>query len=84
MVSQFHRIRYVVPVLVLAVMVVAAGAASAQVPTLALDTAELQSGLFEGANIILVALSAIMFLLAGLAFGRNILNAIINAVKSAF
>lgn len=47
-----------------------------QVPTLAVNSTIIQTGLFEGANIILIALGSIFFLLIGFAFGGKILNAI--------
>ena len=46
------------------------------VPTLALDSATVQTGLFEGANIVVGALGAIVFLLIGFQFGSSILRAI--------
>lgn len=53
-----------------------AAADGMQVPTLAVNSTIIQTGLFEGANIILVALGSIFFLLIGFAFGGKILNAI--------
>ncbi len=51
------------------------------IPTLALQADVLTSGLFTGANIILLALGGIIFLLVGLAFGGKILDAIRNMVQ---
>jgi len=50
-------------------------------PTLALDPTVLTNGLFTGANIILVALGGIVFMLVGLAFGGKILDAVRNMVQ---
>lgn len=52
------------------------------IPTLAIDSGALQSGLFEGANIILVALGAVMFIIIGMTFGGRILSAIQSAITS--
>lgn len=52
------------------------------IPTLAIDADTLQSGLFEGANIILVALGAVMFIIIGMTFGGRILSAIQSAITS--
>jgi hypothetical protein len=51
------------------------------IPTLALQADVLTSGLFTGANIILLALGGIIFLLVGLVFGGKILDAIRNMVQ---
>ncbi len=51
------------------------------IPTLALDPDVVTTGLFSGANIILVALGGIIFLIIGLSFGGKILEAVRNMVQ---
>ena len=46
------------------------------VPTLALSADDMQTNLFSGANIILVALGSIFFMLIGFGFGAKILRAV--------
>lgn len=87
LVADKQRMRkYVVVVAALALIFVA-GPAFAQatpepIPTLAINAEALQSGLFEGANIILVALGAVMFIIIGMTFGGRILSAIQSAITS--
>lgn len=89
LVADKQRMRkYVVVVAALALIFVA-GPAFAQtpdptavIPTLAIDSYALQSGLFQGANIILVALGAVMFIIIGMTFGGRILSAIQSAITS--
>lgn len=78
-VATFTRI---LPILVaVAVLVLAVAPAAAQEPvTLDLDATELTNGLFNGANIIIAALGAIMFLMAGFRLGGILLRGIVNAV----
>lgn len=67
----------------LALLIVASPTfAQTPIPTLAIDADALQSGLFEGANIILVALGAVMFIIIGMTFGGRILSAIQSAITS--
>lgn len=72
----------VLPMLVLlAVFALAVAPSHAQDPvTLDLDATELTNGLFNGANIIIAALGAIMFLMAGFRLGGILLRGIVNAV----
>lgn len=51
------------------------------VPTLAVNGDTMQTGLFTGANIILVALGGIVFLLIGFSFGGKILRAISDFIQ---
>lgn len=78
-VDTFKRI---LPILVvMAVFALAVAPAAAQDPvTLDLDAEELTNGLFNGANIIIAALGAIMFLMAGFRLGGILLRGIVNAV----
>ncbi len=79
---EAHRIIPVLAVLAFALAVSGASAhAQTPMPTLALQADVLTSGLFTGANIILLALGGIVFLLVGLAFGGKILDAIRNMVQ---
>ncbi len=74
-----------VAVFVLAAMTVSTAAAQAPTPTTAtleLDSTSLTNGLFTGANIIIAALGAIMFILAGFKLGGQILRSIVDAVSS--
>lgn len=61
-----------------------AGAFAAPPPaepaTLNLDTEMIQTGLFQGANIILGALGVVMFLMIGMKFGGIIIRAISSAI----
>lgn len=78
-VATFTRI---LPILVvMAVFALGVAPAAAQDPvTLDLDATELTNGLFNGANIIIAALGAIMFLMAGFRLGGILLRGIVNAV----
>lgn len=51
-------------------------------PTLALDVNEMLYWMFEGANIIIVALGAVVFLTIGFVLGRKILELIRSAISS--
>jgi hypothetical protein len=51
-------------------------------PTLELDTNTMLFYMFEGANIIIVALGAVVFLTIGFVLGRKILELIRNAIQS--
>jgi hypothetical protein len=70
--------------LALALLAMPVASTFAQTSTTSLDinTADLQNGLFEGANVIIGALAAIMFLLAGFKFGARILKMIIDTVTN--
>lgn len=50
-------------------------------PCLLLDGTTLTEGLFSGANVIIVALGAIMFLLAGFMLGGNILTSVVGIIS---
>ena len=73
----------IVTVFVLALMAVPAFAQTPP-PTLALDPDTVQTGLFTGANIILIALGSIMFMLIGIGFGKKIFDSIGSAIQKAF
>ena len=62
--------------LMVGLMVVSAVPTFAQTATLNLSTELIQNNLFSGANIIIGALGAIVFLLAGFSFGGRILRSI--------
>jgi len=79
LVKKFALVAFVL-VLVLALALPAAAQVSTD--TLDLDPDELTSGLFTGANIIIAALGAIMFVLAGFKLGGQLLKAIMDAVSS--
>lgn len=51
------------------------------VPTLAVDPDVMQTGLFTGANMILLSLGTIVFLLIGFSFGGKILRAISDFIQ---
>jgi hypothetical protein len=51
-------------------------------PTLDLDVNEMLFWMFEGANIIIVALGAVVFLTIGFVLGRKILELIRSAISS--
>lgn len=72
----------VLVVIVAVLAMVMPAAAQVSTDTLDLDADELTSGLFTGANIIIAALGAIMFILAGFRLGGQILRSIIDAVSS--
>ncbi len=73
--------KWLVPVM-LAVALLAAPVANtfAQTATLDLDANTMTTNLFQGANIIIVALGAVMFLLAGFKLGTALLHGILNIV----
>lgn len=73
--------------MVLALVLVSVVPAFAQDPTpiaLELDADTLTNGLFTGANIVIAALGAIMFILAGFKLGGGILRSIVDAVSGRF
>lgn len=76
--------RFIMPVLLAVVfLAVSVGTTMAAAPgsvTLELDPEALTDGLFTGANIIIAALGAIMFLMAGFKLGGMLLRGIIDAV----
>lgn len=69
-------------VVVMALVMVVPSFAQTPVPTLALDSNQMQSGLFTGANIILVALGGVLFLIIGMTFGGKIIGMIQNAISN--
>ncbi len=71
---------YVLPALVAAVFLATASGTFAQAITLDIDTAEMTNRLFEGANIIIAALGAVMFLLAGFKLGGILIRGIVDAI----
>lgn len=87
--SEFYKLfhsRKAMVVLMLAALVLATAVpAFAQDPvTLELDADTLTNGLFTGANIVIAALGAIMFILAGFKLGGGILRSIVDAVSGRF
>lgn len=72
---------YILPALVAALMFATAGSSFAQEVTLDIDTSEMTSRLFEGANIIIAALGAVMFLLAGFKLGGILIRGIVDAIS---
>jgi hypothetical protein len=72
---------YILPVLVAAFFMATAGGTFAQEVTLDIDTTEMTSRLFEGANIISAALGAVMFLLAGFKLGGILIRGIVDAIS---
>lgn len=79
-----HRvqiIRYGIPALMLALVLVSpVMAAFAQETTLDIDTDAMTNDLFRGANIIIAALGAVMFLLAGFKLGGILIRGIVDAI----
>lgn len=76
---ETHRQVAVMAVLAFALFALTPGAFAqtpVPIPTLAIDGNALTSGLFQGANIILIALAGVVFLIVGLSFGGKILTAI--------
>ncbi len=80
-----HRLT-VVPVL-LAAVVLAAGvaptfaqASSVPTDTLIIDVEMVTSGIFQGANIMIVVLGAIIFLMAGFKFGVALMQGILRLI----
>lgn len=80
--AQLWQARYyVVGIIAALLMLLIATASHAQaVPTLAVDADEIQTGLFTGANVILISLGAVVFLLIGFAFGGKILRMIADFI----
>lgn len=69
---------YILPVLALALAFAMAPGAFAQ--TLDIDTDAMTTDLFRGANIIIAALGAVMFLLAGFKLGGILIRGIVDAI----
>ena len=80
--------RYTVLPVLAVVVALAAGAgpafAQASVPTdtLVLDADMVTSGLFQGANIMIMVLGTIIFLLAGFKFGVSIMQGILRLISN--
>lgn len=77
--------RFIMPVLLAVVFLAVSVGTTMAAPapgsvTLELDPEALTDGLFTGANIIIAALGAIMFLMAGFKLGGMLLRGIIDAV----
>ena len=73
--------KLVILTMVVVLLVLAAVPAFAQsTSTIELDANTITPELFRGANIIIGALAAVMFLIAGLAFGSRILRGVVDAV----
>ena len=76
--------KYVVLLLVVLLVATSATAAFAQTTpstdTLDLDSTTILPNLFQGANIILLALGAIVFLMAGFTFGVTILKGLMRII----
>lgn len=84
--AKKHRVPITALATFVMMLVFATTASHAQttpVPTLALDVTALQTGLFTGANIMLAALGAIMFIVIGITFGSGIIDKIGDAIKGA-
>lgn len=80
-----HRIqiiRYGIPALMVALVLLSGtGHAFAQeTVTLDIDTDAMTTDLFRGANIIIAALGAVMFLLAGFKLGGILIRGIVDAI----
>ena len=78
--------RYTVLPVLAVVVALAAGAgpafAQTSVPTntLMIDTTMITSGLFQGANIMILALGAVIFLMAGFKFGAQLMQGILRLI----
>lgn len=73
--------KLVIFTMVAMMLILAAVPAFAQsTTTIELDASTITPELFRGANIIIGALAAVMFLIAGLAFGSRILRGVVDAV----
>jgi len=70
----------VIPVFVAMFLFVAVPASYAQEVTLDIDTDAMTNDLFRGANIIIAALGAVMFLLAGFKLGGILIRGIVDAI----
>lgn len=71
---------YVIPVLVMLFLFVAVSPTFAQETQLEIDTDAMTTDLFRGANIIIAALGAVMFLLAGFKLGGILIRGIVDAI----
>lgn len=71
---------YIIPAMMFALFLASAGGSFAQEITLDIDTTEMTNRLFEGANIIIAALGAVMFLLAGFKLGGILIRGIVDAI----
>lgn len=77
------RKKMLVMVMVVGLLVVSAISAFAQEAVeLQVDSSSITNNLFQGANIIIGALLAIMMLVAGFKFGRDILDQIVGSITS--
>lgn len=79
--ANLTKYKFQVALFLFALLTTGVQMANAQVPTLAVDPDALQTGLFTGANIILIALGGIVFLLIGFSFGGKILRAISDFIQ---
>jgi protein-S-isoprenylcysteine O-methyltransferase Ste14 len=79
--NRTNIIRYGIPALMLAVVLMGVVTpAFAQETTLDIDTDAMTNDLFRGANIIIAALGAVMFLLAGFKLGGILIRGIVDAI----
>lgn len=72
----------IVAVVALLVMAVPMFAQDISTTTIQLSASDITPNLFQGANIILVSLGAVMFLIAGLSFGGRLLRFVVDAIRS--
>ena len=76
-------VKLALPIALFVTVFLLAGPAAAQDPVaLELDPTEMTNGLFSGANIIIAALGAIMFMLAGFKLGGALLKGIVSSVSN--
>lgn len=77
------QLRLALPIALALFLFVLVPLAAAQDPVeLELDPVEMTNGLFSGANIIIAALGAIMFMLAGFKLGGALLKGIVSSVSN--
>lgn len=75
-------IRYGIPALMLALVIMGTvtPAFAQETTTLNIDTDAMTNDLFRGANIVIAALGAVMFLLAGFKLGGILIRGIVDAI----
>ena len=79
--NPMPTLRLAVPLFMLALVLMGAVVpAFAQEVTLDIDTNQMTNDLFRGANIIIAALGAVMFLLAGFKLGGILIRGIVDAI----
>lgn len=80
-----RQVRIGLPLFVFVTVFLLVGPAAAQDPTpvaLDIDPTTMTNGLFSGANIIIAALGAVMFMLAGFKLGGSLLRGIVSSVSN--